>query len=147
MNRTERVSDLLAITSRLIACMEQEIALLQRMRAQDIGPVQAGKAALADAYEAHLAALREPAGGEERIDPALVQELTRATERMQAAVAENVRAVRAAREVNDKILKAVVAAVQQDQAKPSAYGRPGAAAAAAARRTATPVSVSLNGQF
>jgi flagellar biosynthesis/type III secretory pathway chaperone len=148
MTRTERVSDLLAITSRLIACMEQEVALLKRMRAQDIGPVQASKVALADAYEAHLAALRDGTGAEEPIDSALVQELTTTTERLQAAITENLRAVRAAREVNDKVLKAIVAAVQADQAKPSAYGRGGAAAAAAAaRRSTVPVSVSLDGRF
>ena len=147
MNRTERVSDLLAITSRLIACMEQEVELLSRMRAQDIGPVQASKSALADAYEAHLAALRDTTEGGEAIDSRLVQELTAATERLQASIADNLRAVKAAREINDKVLKAIVAAVQADQAKPSAYGRGGAAAAAMARRTATPVSVSLDGRF
>jgi hypothetical protein len=147
MTRTERVSDLLAVTSRLIACMEQEVGLLKRMRAQDLGPVQADKAVLADAYEAHLAALRDPAGADEAIDSALVQELATVTERLQGAISDNLRAVRAAREVNDKILKAIVAAVQADQTKASAYGRGGLAAAAAARRTSAPLSVSLNGRF
>jgi hypothetical protein len=145
MTRTERVSDLLAITSRLIACMEDEIALLKRMRAQDIGPVQLNKAALADAYEAHLAALRDSDGADESIDSALVQELATTTERLQIAINDNLRAVRAAREVNDKVLKAVVAAVDQNRAAPAAYGRKGAPPVG--RRAPAAMSVAMDGRF
>lgn len=144
MNRTERVSDLLAVTSRLIGCMEQEVALLRSMRPADIGTLQADKSRLADAYEAHIAALRAGNGEDDQLAPELVEALTGVTERLQAAIGENVRALRAAREVNDKVLKAVIAAVEQDRAAPTAYGRAGVAAG---RRTAAPVSVSLDGRF
>jgi hypothetical protein len=145
MTPTERVSDLLAITSRLIGCMEDEIALLRSMRTQDIGPLQPKKAGLAEAYEAHLGALRTSAEVEERIDSALVHELETATLRLQAAIADNLRAVRAAREVNDRVLKAVIASVEQD--RPTAgYARPDRVSAAA-RRSAAPVSVTLDGRF
>lgn len=142
MNRTERVSDLLAVTSRLISCMEQEVALLRSMRPSDIASLQADKTRLADAYEAHIAALREGTGDDGPLSPELIQELTRVTERLQAAIAENVRALRAAREVNDKVLKAIVAAVEQDRSMPAAYGPSGPAA----RRPAA-VSVSVDGRF
>ncbi len=144
MTRTERVSDLLAITARLIACMEQEIALIQRMRAQDIAPLQAQKGALADAYEAHIAALRDPGIAREPVSAELVRELTTATERLQAAIADNLRAVRAARDINDKVLKAIVAAVEDDRAAPAAYGRGGPARHA--RRAAAPISVTVDGR-
>jgi hypothetical protein len=146
MNRTDRVSDLLAVTSRLIGCMEQEVALLHSMRPADIGSLQADKSRLADTYEAHIAALRAGTGTGEAgsLAPALVQALTGATERLQMAIAENVRALRAAREVNDKVLKAIVATVEQDRGAPSAYGRTGPSTV---RRTAVPVSVSLDARF
>lgn len=144
MNQTERVSDLLAVTSRLIGCMEQEVALLRSMRPADIGGLQTDKTRLADAYEAHIAALRDGTGEDGPLSPELVQALTGATERLQAAIVENVRALRAAREVNDKVLKAIVAAVEQDRAVPTAYGRAGVGIG---RRTAAPVSVSLDGRF
>jgi hypothetical protein len=144
MNRTERVSDLLAVTSRLIGCMEQEVALLHSMRASDIAGLQADKSRLADAYEAHIAALRAGTGEDGPLEPELIQALTNATERLQAAISENVRALRAAREVNDKVLKAIVAAVEQDRNAPTAYGRPGPLAA---RRSGAAVSVSLDGRF
>jgi hypothetical protein len=146
MNRTERVSDLLAVTSRLIGCMEQEVALLHSMRASDIAGLQADKTRLADAYEAHIAALRAGTGADETLAPEMVQALTSATERLQAAIGENVRALRAAREVNDKVLKAIVAAVEQDRKAPAAYGRMGAAGARRAVAGAA-VSVSLDGRF
>jgi hypothetical protein len=144
MNRTERVTDLLAVTSRLIGCMEQEIALLHSLRPADIGNLQGDKAKLADAYEAHIAALRAGAGEGKPLSPDLIQALTGATERLQGAIAENVRALRAAREVNDKVLKAIIAAVEQDRATPAAYGRSGPPIG---RRNGNAVSVSLDGRF
>ena len=144
MNRTERVSDLLAVTSRLISCMEQEVALLRSVRPSDIASLQVDKTRLADAYEAHIAALRAGTGNDGPLTPELVQALTGATERLQAAISENVRALRAAREVNDKVLKAIIAAVEQDRAAPAAYGRTGPASG---RRSGAAVSVSLDGRF
>jgi len=69
------VGDLLAITARLIACIEREIALLRAMRPQEMQALQIDKAALADAYEAHLRVLRQGESAETAISEPLRREL------------------------------------------------------------------------
>ena len=125
MTRNERVRDLLAVTGRLIACMDQEIAMLRAMRPQDIQSLQADKRALADAYEAHFTALRDGGEGSEAIGADLLKELTEATERFQSVLAENARALRAVKEVNDRVLKAVVAAVDRERVEAAGYTKGG----------------------
>src|SRR5690606_16792172 len=74
MTKTDRISDLVAITSRFITCLEREVELLQAMRPQDIGPLQLDKVAMADAYEAHMRALNAAAESDETVDQALHEE-------------------------------------------------------------------------
>jgi len=134
MTRNERVRDLLAITGRLIACMEQEITLLRAMRPQDIVPLQTDKRNLAEAYEAHFSALREEGGDDDAVSDDLLRELTEATERFQAVLNENARALQAVKEVNDRVLKAVVAAVERSRVDAAGYTRGGKAPTSRRRR-------------
>jgi hypothetical protein len=148
MTKTDRVGELLAITSRLIACMEREVELLQAMRPQDIGALQLDKTALADAYEAQLRALNAAAEGDEVVSPTLREELLRATERFQNVLTENVRAIKAVKTAHDRVLRAIVDAVEQKRGRSAGYTAMGAApgnhrsAAAAA-----PVSMTVNRQL
>ncbi len=143
MTKTERVRDLLATTARLIACMDQEIKLLRAMRPQDIKLLQLDKMALADAYEAHFMALRESKDVDDNVTDALIAELTEATERFQSILAENARALRAVREVNDRVLKAIVEAVERTRVQPAGYTR-GGGAPVHRRHAAQPTTVSVN---
>lgn len=148
MTTAERVSDLVAVTSRLIACMEQEVELLRAMRPQDIGALQLDKAVLADAYEAHLKALHAAAEGDEVIDRTLREELIRATEDFQAVLAENARALKAVKTAHDRVLRAIVEAVEQKRGRPAGYTATGAAAGATGRSAAaTPVCMTVNRQL
>ena len=147
MTRNERVRDLLAVTGRLIACMDQEIAMLRAMRPQDIRELQADKRALADAYEAHFVALRGAAeDATEPVDGDLLKEMTEATERFQAVLAENARALKAVKDVNDRVLKAVVAAVERDRVEAAGYTK-GGKAPAQRRRGAVVQPMTVNQQL
>ncbi len=126
MTRADRMTELLAITSRLIACMEKEVALLQTMRTEEMKSVHMDKSALADAYEAHILALRGSPDSNEMITSALRDELEEATERFQAVLTENARALKAVKEVNDRVLKAIAAAVEEARGKPTGYTSAGA---------------------
>lgn len=126
MTRTDRITDLLAVTARLIACMEREIALLRAMRPQDMQMLHADKIALAEAYEAHYLALRESRDGDEGIGEALRGELLEATDRLQTVLADNARALRVVKEANDRVLKSIVDAVAQKQARSAGYTGTGA---------------------
>jgi len=138
------VGDLLAITARLIACIEREIALLRAMRPHDMQALQIDKAGLADAYEAHLRAMRQGDGPEAAISEQLRHELTEATERLQTVLAENARALRAVKDVNERVLKAIVEAADEERGRPVGYTGSGAAPGG---RAAAPVSLAVNQRY
>jgi hypothetical protein len=58
------MTELLAITSQLIGCMERELELMRSMKPTELKQLQMDKVALADAYQAFTMALKEcsPAG-------------------------------------------------------------------------------------
>lgn len=126
MKKSSRVSELLAITSRLIACMEREIELLRAMRPQDVKEMQTEKVSLADTYRAFAMALKEPGEELAAVSVALRDELTEATERFQAAVQDNLRALRAMRDVNERVMRAIVAALEDKRAAVTGYDARGA---------------------
>ena len=76
MSKSTRVSELLAITSHLIGCMEREVELLRAVRPQDVKAIQADKIALADTYRAFAMALKEPGEDLGAVSTALREELT-----------------------------------------------------------------------
>ena len=126
MKKTSRVAELLAVTSRLIACMEREVELLRAIRPQEVKEMQNEKVALADTYRAFAMALKEP--GEElgAVSITLRDELTEATERFQAAVQDNLRALRAMRDVNERVMRAIVTALEDKRAAITGYDARGA---------------------
>src|SRR3990170_8874174 len=138
------VGDLLAITARLITCIEREITLLRAMRPHEMQALQIDKAGLADAYEAHLRAMRQGDGPEPAISEQLRHELTEATERLQTVLAENARALRAVKDVNERVLKAIVEAADEERGRPVGYTGSGAAPDARGAHAAAPVSLAVN---
>lgn len=139
MAKSSRITELLAITSRLIACLQQEMEAIRAMRPEALKQMQVEKIALADTYRAFTLALKEPSENQ-AISDALRDELVEATERVQAAVTENLRALRAMRDVNERVMRAVVSALDEKRTNVTGYdqrgslrkGRRGAAAEAAA---------------
>jgi hypothetical protein len=125
MSKNSRMSELLAITSRLIACMEYEVDLLRSLKPQELRQLQSDKLALADAYRAFTLALREPLIDGETVDASLCAELVEATEHFQAAVQNNLRALRAMRDVNERVMRAIVHALDEPRAQVTGYSKRG----------------------
>jgi hypothetical protein len=125
MSKNSRMSELLAITSRLIACMEYEVDLLRSLKPQELRQLQSDKLALADAYRAFTLALREPLIDGESVDASLCAELVEATEHFQAAVQNNLRALRAMRDVNERVMRAIVHALDEPRAQVTGYSKRG----------------------
>lgn len=125
MSKNSRMSELLAITSRLIACMEHEVDLLRSLKPQELRQLQSDKMALADAYRAFTLALREPLAEGETVDAGLCADLAEATEHFQAAVQNNLRALRAMRDVNERVMRAIVHALDEPRAQVTGYSKRG----------------------
>ena len=71
MSKSSRVTELLAITSRLIDCLQQEMEAIRAMRPQSLKQLQVEKIALADTYRAFALALKEPSDETAAIGAAL----------------------------------------------------------------------------
>jgi hypothetical protein len=130
------MAELLAITSRLIACLETEVSLLRSLKPQELRQIQSDKLALADAYRAFTLALREPPAEGETVDEVLCQDLVEATEQFQASVQDNLRALRAMRDVNERVMRAIVQALDEPRAQVTGYNKLGALTKS--RRSAAP---------
>jgi hypothetical protein len=119
--KSSRVTELLALTSRLIACLQQEIEAIRAMRPENLKKMQVEKVALADTYRAFMLAMKEPNDETQAISTALKDELIEATERVQAAVSENLRALRAMRDVNERVMRAVVSTLDDKRSAVTGY--------------------------
>ena len=113
MNKSSRMADLLAITSRLIACMERAVELLRAMKPKELRQLQRDMSTLSDAYRAFVLALEEPDIAADAVTDVLKEELVEATERFQAALQDNLRALRAMRDVNERVMRAVTERVMR----------------------------------
>ena len=121
MNASARASDLIMVASRLVVLMQREIAILHEMKVAEIADLQPEKELLVRAYMEHCRALEEAPGQLASVAPAIKQELQHVLERFRAAVGHNERALRAAHEVNARLVKAVVDAVNMKRGEAATY--------------------------
>ncbi|TGY90025.1 flagellar basal-body protein FlbY [Marinicauda algicola] len=124
-NPVDRAHELLRLTRRLTALLEEETRHFEARRPQDAVALQGEKMQLANIYRREtMLAARDPArlSG---VGEALKAELREATERFEAAVRANGAAVEAMKTLTEGIVKAIAdAAARQKQAE-GGYG-PGA---------------------
>ena len=126
MNKSSRMADLLAITSRLIACLEREVELLRTLKPKELRALQQDKVTLADAYRAFVLALKEPDASADAVTDLLKSELVEATEHFHATLQDNLRALRAMRDVNERVMRAVVQALEEPRLQVTGYNQRGA---------------------
>jgi hypothetical protein len=141
MAKSSRVTELLAITSRLIGCLQQEMEAIRSMRPEALKQMQVEKVALADTYRAFALALKEPNDENQAISVALKDELVEATERVQAAVMENIRALRAMRDVNERVMRAVVSTLDEKRSSVTGYDARGSLCKGRRSTTAEPAAI------
>ena len=137
-----QVASLLHVASRLIVVMDQEIAILRAMRPRDIAALQDEKTTLAATYEEKVRDLAADPGMVARVSDALQQEFADIANRFHQVLAENERAIRAARAAQEKVLHAIVSTVERDRAEHVGYGV--GANKTGSRRNSAPLSLTLD---
>jgi len=110
MDGTSWAQDMIAISARLIALMEGEIEQLRAMRPSAIAALQEEKAALGRLYLQQLDALRKDPIRLSVIDDAVKNELLSVNARYERTLNANMAALLGARDANEKLLRAIVAA-------------------------------------
>lgn len=123
---------LIDLTGRLTAIMSQEIELLRAMRASDIGALQEEKVKLATAYASVFQAVRKTPSVVKNAAPQLREALKQATARLKATLDDNLLAVQAAKDVNERLIRAISDAVTQTRAAAPVYTATGSTAPVAA---------------
>jgi len=146
VDSTTRLRDLVAVIGRLIVVMDKETALLRAMRSDQIGDLQAEKTRLAGLYVGMVKDVRKHPELLAALDQAVRGELTEATLRFEQAAADNERAINAARAANERVLKAIVAAVNTRRSV-GTYGKTGAIADAPRPQRAQVLSIALDRRF
>jgi transketolase len=133
MQHEERIGGLIRIASRLIEVMRREIELLREMRPHRLDELQAQKNELADAYEQQVRALAGEPEALAAVAPALRQEFAEVASEFNKVLAENESALHATRFAHERLLKAVVEAIDERRNSFNGYSASGTPAARQAR--------------
>jgi len=145
MNPNARAQDLIEVTDSFSDVLEQENALLKSHRVTDIAALQPNKVSLGRLYETRIREAHSVRDSFKEVEPSLRDRLLEAGERFEEAMRDNVTALRAAMELNDRLLKTIARAVHEQQPVAHGYtatGRDPRSAAAAGH-----VPMTLNKEF
>lgn len=137
----KQIDNLIDLTSRLTSIINQEISLLRAMRSSEIGPLQDEKTELATAYAGAFQAVRKRPSAVRDADPSVREALKQATAALKIALDENVLAVHAAKDVNERLIRAISDAVSQTRAAAPVYTATGCSAPAAAAANSTSLAI------
>lgn len=136
--------EIIALAGRLIATMENEIALLEKMKVSEIADGQAEKDRVARSFEAKLKALAGEPALAAAIAPALKAELKATMEKFKLTMHANERTLRAARTANERVVKAIVDAAQEQSAPRHAYSAAGTLGGSAGSDRLAPPPMALD---
>ena len=137
-------SDLIAITGRLIELMRREIEMLHAMRSGGLEELQEEKFALARLYEQQIKALQESPVRLTALASVLKDELVAVTRQYEKTLTVNAQALKAARDANEGLLKAIVDAASQERS--TTYSSAGTRTSAR-KADAEPVSLAIDKRF
>ena len=126
MEPLEQITVLMALMNRLAQVMDHERALLKSMRLDALPDLQDEKVALAEAYEIEVARLRRSPESLASLEPHVRTELHEAMRSFQESVSTNLRALTAAQEVIERVLRNIGDSLARG-AKNASYGGRGQA--------------------
>jgi hypothetical protein len=120
--------DLLDVASRLTALMERENAHLAKHEPAGVAALQDEKLALTRAYTTRVHDIQRDPAKLAAITGAVRDEMRKAFAKFDEVARRNELALKAARTVNERVLKAIVEAANAQQPRVSGYSRTGATA-------------------
>lgn len=144
MSDNDRLEILATLTDRLGDCLAAELALLDQRQIGGLAELQREKLQLIAAYEAEVKQFRQAKDAKVAVPAEHKRKLTAAADRLKRLLADNERALRAAKTVNDRVLQAIVDALERERGQPVGYGRRGRPAAALPRRNSGIGAIALD---
>jgi len=144
MTADNPVGDLIALAERLSGLLEKESALLTEARAREVAALQTDKIHIASGFEAQVARFNSDRKPLDDAEPGLKSKLMRVMSRARKAIAENARALRAARDANQKLLNAIFRALSEREGKLGVYTATGGVSTSVYSRHAAVKAVPLS---
>lgn len=144
MNPNARAHELITVSQSLIQVMTEEIESLKAGKVADIEPMQMQKSALTGIYESHMRGAAEDPGTFSAVEPEIRDQLAEITTRFQSVAAENAIAVRAALDMNARLVQVIADAVVHGTPVAAGYTSTGAAPGRRSRGAIPPVPASLS---
>ena len=141
MKIDQQIESLIEVASRLIELMNREVEILRAMRPADLEALREEKFSLIELYEQQYRALSAKKDSLVLVAPALQNEFADVARRFNEALAENGRALTAAKVAHERMMQAIVEAVQADTKSGRGYSASGDAEDGA---TGTSMSLSLD---
>ena len=121
----ERADELIRLTERLTALIEQETALFRDRRPHQAGDLQAEKTRLAAIYRTETRLAAQDASRLAGLDATTKARLTETTRAVEAALAENGAAVDAMKVVTEGVVKAIADEAARQTQTDAGYGASG----------------------
>ncbi len=141
---TARANELIDLTAALTEVIEQENALLDSHRVGEIASLQPQKASLAELYEMRLRDMVQDRDQLSSLEPKLRQRLRTVSESFESATRHNVIALKAAMELNSRLVQTIAQSIENLRISPSGYTETGARRTVAGRGTPEPVPMTLD---
>jgi hypothetical protein len=141
------IRDLIEVAGRLITLMQEETAALRNLafaRVAELGPE---KSALVDTYAGLARHFHKDPETLAAVTNAVRAELRDVLATFEATARENERTLVAARDANERVLRAVVDAAQVQRPRAQGYGRNGLAVGNGGQRFPAALSVAIDRQL
>lgn len=143
-----RIRDLIEVAGRLVALMREETSALRGMAFPRVAELVPEKAKLVEAYTALARQFHKDPETLAAVTDAVRAELREVLQAFEVTARENERTLVAAREANERVLRAVVDAAEMQRPRAQGYGRTGVAVGGmAAPRSAAALSVAVDRQL
>ena len=149
MDAPIKIRNLIVIVEALIDVLARETVLLKSMRVKEIEGLQGDKTRLSQAYEENHRQLTKDPEPFKQMGPTERQGLGELLGALQQIVAENARAIEAAKGAGERVLRLMIDSVKDQRSRKSGYTRAGTLGYSGVQRNtpAPAVSVALNANF
>jgi hypothetical protein len=147
MDPTARAHELIDVTVSLTALLDQENTLLTELRVKEIGALQQEKTSLSGLYELRIREAVQDAGVFNAVAPEVRDRLRLASEAFDQSAQQNARALRAALEMNTRMVHKIAQLATKQETRPNGYAANGTTPYAARRGKMSVIPMTLNEQL
>lgn len=147
MDPTIRTHELIDVTESLTAVIDRENELLQELRIKEIGALQQEKTSLSGLYELRMREAIQDVGAFNTVAPQTRERLRDASAKFDSSAQRNARALKAALEMNTRMVNKIAQLATRQETRPNGYGADGTTPYPTRRSKMSVAAMTLNEQL